>query len=546
MTSERWRNVKNTTTDGVGKGGVLKMLKVSPQGTVAASMILMTGNVLTMALGYIFTLIIVWNFGASGSSDAYYLSLSACAFLSGLLNSGLMGSLIPAFAAEKFQGLPTHERQRQWSSMLNLLLALMVLLGGFVAIWAGSIVAFLGPGLSPEARVIATVLTRMLMPTIVLLPVVSFFTASLNALNHFSSRVVADVGAGLTGIVVALALIGRNGIYALGLAVPAGAAVQLLVLSVATYRAGFRYRPSVGFGAAGRRVVGALFIPLVIEAVLLSVRTQFVKSLATMAVPGSLTALSLGLQLADLPLGIVVSTFGSAVLPRLAKLWSQRETREFMAVVMTVLRMGLFLTIPAAAGIMTLGGPIIRAVFQRGAFDEAATHLTVLIVIFYAIGLPFRGTCNILGNALYATLDGWWQVLFSGSGVVVTIGTGLLLLPHLGSSGLAIGLTLGNVITSALLLYFLHWRLAAHPDAEGAWFVVKATGAALAMTAFVLPAHRIIGDLIGETSRLGNMLTIGLLILIGVWVYLAMGRLIRLREATIIRDLVVPMLARKP
>lgn len=533
------------TTDGVGKGGALNVLKVSRQGTVAASMILTMGNVLTMALGYLFTLIIVWNFGASGSSDAYYLSLSACAFLSGLLNSGLMGSMIPAFAADGFQSLPTHERQRQWSSTLNLLLVLMVLLGGFVAIWAGSIVAFLGPGLAPETRVTATVLTRMLMPTIVLLPVVSFFTASLNALHHFSSRVMADAAAGLTGIVVALTFIGRNGIYAFGLAVPAGAAVQLLVLSVATYRAGFRYRPSAGFGAAGQRVVGALFIPLVLEAVLLSVRTQFVKSLATMAVPGSLTALSLGLQLADLPLGIVVSTFGSAVLPRLAKLWSQRETREFMAVVMTVLRMGLFLTIPAAAGIMMLGGPIIRAVFQRGAFDEAATHLTVLIVIFYVIGLPFRGACNVLGNALYATLDGWWQVLFSGSGVVTTIGIGLLLLPNLGTSGLAISLTLGNVITSALLLYFLHWRLAAHPDTEGAWFVAKTMGAALVMTAFVLPAHRIIGDLIGEASRLGNMLTIGLLILIGVWVYLAMGRLIRLREATMIRDLLVPRLARK-
>ena len=507
-------------------------------------MILTTGNVLTMALGYVFTLIIVWHFGASGSSDAYYISLNACAFLSSLLNSGLMGSVIPAFAAEGFQGLPVHERQRQWSSTLNLLLALMVPLCGFVAMWAGFIVAFLGPGLSPETQATATVLTHLLMPTILFLPVVSFFTASLNALDHFSSRVVADVGAGLTGIVVALALVGRNGIYAFGLAFTAGAAVQLLVLSVAIYRAGFRYRPSAGFGAVGRRVVGALFIPLVIESVLLSVRTQFVMSLATMAGPGSLTALSLGLKLTDLPL-IVVSTFGSAVLPRLAKLWSQRETREFMAVVMKVLRMGLFLTIPAAAGIVTLGGPIIRAVFQRGAFDEAATHLTVLIVIFYAFGLPFRGVCNLLGNALSATLDGWWLVLFSGSGVVTTIGTGLLLLPHLGSSGLAISLTLGHVMISSLLLYFLHWRLAVRPGTDGTWFVAKVAGAALAMSAFVLLAYRVTRDIIGAASGLGNILTMGFLILIGVWVYLAAGRLIRLREPSIIRDLVVARLTRK-
>ncbi len=524
---------------------MFRRLLISHQSIVGASMVLSLGNLLTMALGYIFTLVVVWNFGATGSSDAYYLSLTTCTFLTGILDACLMGSMVPAFSAQQFQHLAAVERNQQWSALLNLLLAVTLLLAGVMLVSADMVVAFLGPRLDSITRETTAMLTRLLAPTIVLLPIASFCAASLNSLNKFASRVVANSLGGLFGAAVALGLIGPLGVYALGWAVSVGALVRVLVLGLAVYYAGFRYHLFAWCGRPMPGMVGTLFVPLLLLSILLQVRETFVRSLATMAGPGSLTALSLGLQLADLPLGIVVSTFGSAVLPTLSKLWSERAGREFMAAVMTVLRMGLFLTIPAALGIMILGGPILQLVFQRGAFDSGAVRLTMLVVICYAIGLPFRGANDALGNALYATRDAWWQVLFSGSGVAVALGAGVLLLPYFGGLGLAIGLSLGNIVNCFLYLYFLHRRLATRPDIQGVWFVAKATGAALAMVALTLPTHRILAMFTGGTDGLRGALTIGIVTLMGIWVYLAVGRLVSLREPDVIREVVLARLMRK-
>lgn len=524
---------------------MFRRLLVSHQSVIGASMILSIGNLLTMALGYVFTLVIVWNFGATGSSDAYYLSMTACAFLTGILEGCLMGSMVPAFATQQFQSLVAAERNRQWSSLLNLLLVITLFLAAVMLLWADTVIAFLGPTLDVTTRTTTARLTRLLVPTILLLPIASFFAASLNSLNKFASRVIANAISGLCSTGIAVGLVGHLGVYALGWAVSVGALVRVLVMGLAIHYSGFRYYPSARFRLRSSNAIGGLFVPILLLSILLTVRETAVKSLATMAGSGALTAFSLGIQLADLPLGIVVSTFGSAVLPTLSKLWSEHAKREFMNAVMAVLRTGLFLTIPAAIGIIILGGPIIQAVFQRGAFDSRAVHLTMLVVMCYAIGLPFRGANDALGSALYATRDAWRQVLFSGSGVVIALGTGILLLPYFAGPGLAASLSLGNAVNCFFHLRFLHRRLDVRPDMQGVWFVLKAIGAALAMAAIVLLAYKLLVTVAGEVSGLRGVLALGILACMGAGVYLAMGRLVSLRESVVIRNAVLARLAKK-
>ena len=64
-----------------------------------------------------------------------------------------------------------------------------------------------------------------------------------------------------------------------------------------------------------------------------------------------------------------------------------RATLEF------ALRMAAFVAVPAAVGLVLLGGPIVRVLFQRGEFSAADAVLTAQALTGYAVGLPaFSGT----------------------------------------------------------------------------------------------------------------------------------------------------------
>jgi putative peptidoglycan lipid II flippase len=241
---------------------------------------------------------------------------------------------------------------------------------------------------------------------------------------------------------------------------------------------------------------------------------------------------------------MVASQLGTAAFPRLARLWSGRASREFMSATMRAIRMGLFLTIPAAAGLIVLGGSVIRTVFQRAAFDEQAAQLTTLVVICYAIGLPFRGASAVLGKALYATRDGWWLVLLIGTGFMVATSAGSVLMLYLGAAGLALGLSVESATTSLLLTGFLSHRLGERLDAENGPFFAKAGCAAFTMVAVIVPAKRLSERVFGA-SHIESVLILGALITLGVLVYVGASNLIRVRETAVLQEFVFARFSRR-
>ena len=51
---------------------------------------------------------------------------------------------------------------------------------------------------------------------------------------------------------------------------------------------------------------------------------------------------------------------------------------------------------------MTLGEPLIRLLFEHGAFTAESAHLTQFALIFYAIGLAGHATVEIVDRVYYA------------------------------------------------------------------------------------------------------------------------------------------------
>lgn len=92
--------------------------------------------------------------------------------------------------------------------------------------------------------------------------------------------------------------------------------------------------------------------------------------IATTLDPGSVASLQFSLRLQELVLGVFAVSVATVILPAM----SEQAHRGDLAGLKATLRdsVGLlgFVTLPATAGLLVLGEPIVRLLFQYGQFDE--------------------------------------------------------------------------------------------------------------------------------------------------------------------------------
>ena len=92
------------------------------------------------------------------------------------------------------------------------------------------------------------------------------------------------------------------------------------------------------------------------------------------------------------------------------------------------LKLVFFITIPAAVGLIVLREPIVALLFQRGAFDTAATQLTVQAVLYYSCGLWAFSGVKILAATFFSLRDVRTPVIAAMVSIIANIILGLMLM----------------------------------------------------------------------------------------------------------------------
>jgi len=124
------------------------------------------------------------------------------------------------------------------------------------------------------------------------------------------------------------------------------------------------------------------------------------------------------------------------------------------------MRLAVFLTLPAAVGLIVLAQPIIALIYQRGKFLDADTLHTAEALQFYAVGLVGYSCIKVLSPAFYAINHKWTPMMVS----FLSIGMNLLLnwlfifRFGMGHRGLALSTALAATVNFTLL-YILMTRI---------------------------------------------------------------------------------------
>jgi putative peptidoglycan lipid II flippase len=257
----------------------------------------------------------------------------------------------------------------------------------------------------------------------------------------------------------ALFLAPMMGVYGLAVGVVVGALGHLLVQLPSLIRQGVQYRFTVSFVDPGVREVARLMGPRVLG--LLFVQLQFVVNtiLASSLAPGSLSALNYAWLIMLLPQGVLAQSLATTVFPTLSAQVAAGQLEAFRRTFNQMLRVVLFLSIPAALLMFPLREAIVSDLLQRGQFDAESTSLVAFALQFYLVGLVAHSALEIVVRAFYAVHDTMTPVTVGVLAMSLNIGLSLLLVGSLSFGGLALANSLATTLELVVLVWLLKRRI---------------------------------------------------------------------------------------
>jgi putative peptidoglycan lipid II flippase len=495
-----------------------------------AAITVMAFFTLSRVLGVIRQMAIAAQFGTSGDLDAYLAAARIPETIFLIVAGGALGSaFIPAFADH----LAKEDRPSAWrlaSAAVNLVLIVMTATAVIVAILApGLVQTLIAPGFDDEHQRLTTSLLQMMLLSPIIFGVSGIVMGTLNAHQHFALPALAPSLYNLAIIGGTLILGPTFGVRGVAIGVVAGSALHLLIQVPMLLRYGARYTPTLGLQDPSVREVGRLMAPRVLGTAIVQLNLVVNNSLASGMGEGAVSAINFAWLLMLLPQGLFAQAVGTAAFPTFAEQVARGEHDRMREALAGTLRAVFFLSIPATAGLLTLGRPLVGFLFERGAFDASSTTDVVWALSFFALGLVGHAGLEIIARAFYALHDTITPVLVGAGAMVLNLLLSLTL-PILFEAqgwvkhgGLALANSIATLLETAVLMGLIGWRLRGLEGKRTAIAFAKSGLAALIMG----------GALIGWQALAADAAPIlvgGAGIALGVAVYLGTALLLRTEE----------------
>ncbi|MBU1986388.1 MAG: murein biosynthesis integral membrane protein MurJ, partial [Proteobacteria bacterium] len=380
-------------------------------------------------LGLVREQIFAAMFGAGFAYDSFVVAFRIPNLLRDLFGEGALSAAFVTI----FSRYDTNKTQEEtWHLASNvlvffaILLSLLTLLGIFLA---GPLVSLLAPDFSKvvgKAELTAT-LTMVMMPFLVFISLAAVVMGMLNTKGRFFVPAMAssffNLGSIVGGVSMAWLLprYGYPAIVGMAIGTLVGGILQLGVQLPALFKTGFRFFPHLDLKDPGLHSILRLMIPATIGLSATQINIFVNTSFAASCAEGSVSWLNYAFRLVQLPIGIFGVAFSIAVMPVMARHAAKKDVPAMRDTLVSSLTMVFCLTIPATAGLVLLAEPIIRLIFERGAFTAFDTVATAQTLTLYAIGLFAYSANKILVPVFYALDDTRYPVMASFLAVLANI-----------------------------------------------------------------------------------------------------------------------------
>lgn len=419
-----------------------------------AALVVAASVLLSRFLGLARDALLAGLIGRNTETDLYFDAFLMPDFLNYLVAGAYLTiTLVPILSRHLEDG--DHEAaNRAFTSVFRFVTAVIVALTALMWLYAGRLVGFVFPDVADQARL--TSLTRLVLPAQVFLVA----GALLVAVQYTHKRFVIPAAAPLIynlGI-IAGGLIGWAGgdpspeSFLIGAVV--GAAVGNFGLQWwGARRTGTWFlKPRRGQSAVGEYLI--LAIPLMVGQSVAVLDEQFTRFFPQVEV-GVTSALQFARRLNMVPVGVIAQAAGVAAFPFLAALAARGARDELIETTGRAARKTVFVAMAATAGLIVLARPLVRVIYQYGAFSSDDAELVASLLTIYAFSIPAWGLHQILVRHFYAKRRMWTPVLIGTAFTALAVPAWLGFSDLMGDKGYALASTL--VMTGYALGMLIAW-----------------------------------------------------------------------------------------
>ena len=419
-------------------------------------------TMVSRVLGMTRDILIAAILGAGGLADAFFVAFKLPNLFRRLFAEGAFNlAFVPLFAGH-LEREGRHAGRRFAEESLAVLAAVLVL---FVAVMEMAMpIALVGfaPGFvdDPQKFDLTVTLTRITFPYLLFVSLVSLMAGVLNSLGRFAAAAATPVllNLCLIGALLGLTPVLPSPAHALAWGVALAGVVQLLWLLWACARGDMvlrlpRPRMTVGVRKLLRRL-----LPVALGAGVYQINLLVDMIIASFLPSGSISYLFYADRVTQLPLGVVGVAVGTALLPTLSRQLTADRQVEAADSQNRALEFACLLTLPAAAALLAIPGPVISVLLERGAFGPAQAAATSAALAVYAAGLPAFVLVKVLAPGYFAREDTATPVKIAVGCMGVNLVLALLLMGPFLHVGLAMATAASSWLNAGLMAFILHRR----------------------------------------------------------------------------------------
>ena len=406
-------------------------------------------TLISRILGFARDMLIAALIGTGIISDAFFVALKLPNLFRRLFGEGAFNAaFIPAFSGLLHTEGVTAAKQfaQEAFAVMAFWLGMMTILG---EIFMPQLMVVLAPGFveNPAKFALAVSLSRITFPYLVLICLAALVSGVLNGLEKFTAASASYL---LFNIVSIACMIWMTPYvptigHALSWGVTISGVAQLGLLILVVRHSGMPLRIPRPRMTPQMRLLMRRMAPGLVGAGVTQLNLAVDVIIASLLPAGTVSVLYFADRVQQLPLGVIGTAVGTALLPLLSRQVRAGEAGAAIGTLNRAIEYGLFLTLPAALALIVCANPIMLVLFGRGAFDLESVRLSSQSLAAYALGLPAFVLVKVLAPAFFARGDTSVPVKIGIASVVLNLALNLAFMAPLAHIGPALATSVAAI-----------------------------------------------------------------------------------------------------
>lgn len=412
-------------------------------------------TLISRILGFIRDVVIAYVFGASTSTDAFFVAFKIPNFMRRLFGEG-------AFSQAFIPVLSEYKTQRDKAEVKHLVNHVAGHLGGVLLlvtiigiVIAPLLVLIFAPGFfqNKEKYDLTIAMLQITFPYLLFIALTAFAGAVLNTYGQFAVPALTPVllNVCLIGAALWIAPSLEQPVMALAYAVFFAGLIQLAFQLPFLHRLHLLPKPSFKRHDEGVSRIYRLMLPALFGVSVSQINLLIDTLMASFLVTGSISWLYYSDRLMEFPLAIFGLALATVMLPDLSKSVAQGDMQKYSKTLDWALRWLFLIVIPSMLGLIVLAAPILTTLFHNGEFSDNDVIRTSHSLIAYSVGLVGFVLIKILASGFYSRQDTRTPVKIAVIAMVANMVLNLILIWPLAHAGLALATSLAALLNAGLL-----------------------------------------------------------------------------------------------